>query len=278
MKKFLMNTIILLALFTQACRMDPELTSTSIPEILQDDQPPYIETVTPVPTPAPTPFPASMLLHFENEVVAFDYLKGMSLYSNNDPAFVTYPDIDLGGEMVAGLGDEKFYDFNTYHRSIKITQRPIPQGSNLEEIFRDTYAQAEAKYPQETGILDADGLVKINGWDGLQKTYRVYSGEPAYELRDIWFQKGDELIILSIWTIYTNPDDFAVFQSGADALLESLVFSQPTIEAPTLTSLPPETATIEANSQAACPENIGKIVFSYDPKDLETLCISGYTS
>jgi hypothetical protein len=190
--------------------------------VIKGDAPPLVETPTPVPTPSPTPIPASMLLNFENDVLAFDYLKGMTLYSNNDPGFVVYPAIDFGGEMVVGLGDSRFFDFGTYFRSIRITRLDIPPGSNLEVIFRETYRKAEAKFPQETGILNANGLVDVNGWTGRQKTYRVYSGEPAYELRDIWLQKDDEIFILSIWTEYTNPDDFAVFQAGADVLLKSL--------------------------------------------------------
>ena len=190
--------------------------------VIKVNLPPILETPTPEPTPSPTPFPASMIAHFENDVVAFDYLKEMKLYSNNDPAFVFYPDIDFGGETVVGLGDSRFFDFGTYFRSIRITRLVIPPRSNLEVIFFETYRKAEEKFPQETGILNADGLVDVNGWTGRQKTYRVYSGEPAYELRDIWIQKDDEIFILSIWTEYTNPEDFAAFQVGADLLLKSL--------------------------------------------------------
>jgi hypothetical protein len=190
--------------------------------VIKGDAPPLVETPTLVPTPSPTPIPASMLLHFENDVVAFDYLKGMTLYSNNDPAFVVYPAIDFGGETVVGLGDSRFFDFGTYFRSIRITRIAIPSGSNLEVIFFETYRKAEAKFPQETGILNADGLVDVNGWIGRQKTHRVYSGEPAYELRDIWLQRDNELFIIAIWTEYTNPDDFAAFQAGADTFLKSL--------------------------------------------------------
>jgi hypothetical protein len=190
--------------------------------VIKENLPPLLETPTSEPTLTPTPIPASMLLHFENETVAFDYLKGMTPYSKNDPAFVVYPEIEFGGETVAGLGDSRFLDFGKYSRSIRITRVIIPSGSNLEVIFSETYKKAEKKFPQQTGILNADGLVDVNGWVGKQKTYRVYSGEPAYELRDIWLQKNDEIFILSIWTVYTNPDDFAAFQSGAEVLLKSL--------------------------------------------------------
>lgn len=189
---------------------------------IKDNLPPLQVKPTTEPTSSPTPVPASMLLHFENDVVAFDYLKGMTLFFNNNPAFVCYPSIDLGGEMVAGLGDPRFLNFDTYFRSIRITRRPIPTGSNLEALFLETYQQAEEKFPQKPGILDARGKITIDGLTAIQKSYRVYSGEPAYELRDIWTQKGDEIFILSIWTEYTNPDDFAAFQSSAEVFINSL--------------------------------------------------------
>jgi hypothetical protein len=189
---------------------------------IKDNLPPFEEKPTPEPTPSPSPYPDSMLLHFENDVVAFDYLKGMKLYTTGDPAFVCYPDIQLGGELVVGLGDPKFINFDTYFRSIRITRLPMPPGSNLEAIFLEAYRPVETKYFPQNGILNANGPVTVAGLAALQKTYRVYSGEPTYELRDIWIQKGDVLFVVSIWTEYTNPDDFTVFQSGADMLLKSL--------------------------------------------------------
>jgi hypothetical protein len=82
-------------------------------------------------------------------------------------------------------------------RSIRIFRLPIPPGSNLEAIMLEAYRQAGAKFPQETGVLDASGPVTIDGLPAYQKTYRVYSGEPAYELRDIWVQKDQEQFIVS---------------------------------------------------------------------------------
>ena len=189
---------------------------------IKDNLPPFEEKPTPEPTPSPSPYPDSMLLHFENDVVAFDYLKGMKLYTTGDPAFVCYPDIQLGGELVVGLGDPKFINFDTYFRSIRIFRLPMPPGSNLEATFLEAYRQAEKKLPLQNGVLDANGPVTVAGLAALQKTYRVYSGEPAYELRDIWVQKDDVLFVVSIWTEYTNPDDFAAFQAIADMFINSL--------------------------------------------------------
>ena len=189
---------------------------------IKDNLPPFEEKPTPEPTASPTPFPEAMLLHYEDQVVAFDYLKGLKVYAAGDPAFVCYPDFELGGELVVGLGDPKFTGFDKYYRSIRIFHRPMPPGSNLEGIMLEAYRQAETKFPQQSGVLDASGPVTVDGLPAYQKTYRVYSGEPAYELRDIWVQKDHELFIVSIWTEYTNPDDFAAFEAGADVLLQSL--------------------------------------------------------
>jgi len=110
---------------------------------IKDNLPPIELKPTPEPTPTPTPFPSSMSLHFENDVVAFDYPEGMRIFTGGDPAFVCYPDFQLGGELVVGLGDPKFINFDTYFRSIRIFRLPMPPGSNLEAIFLEALRQAE---------------------------------------------------------------------------------------------------------------------------------------
>jgi len=191
--------------------------------VIKEDLPPLVETPTPEPTPSPTLFPASLILHFENDVVAFDYLEELMVYNAGDATFQVYPDFKLGDDLVVGLGDPRFIGFDNYYRSIRILRQTIPAGSNLETIMFDTYREAEKKFPQENGILNANGVITFNGFTAVQRTYRVYSGEPAYELRDIWTQKDNEIFIIAIWTEYTNPDDFAAFEAGADLLLQSLL-------------------------------------------------------
>jgi hypothetical protein len=191
--------------------------------IIKDNQPPILETPTPEPTASPTPFPTSMLQHYENDRVAFDYLNGMKIYTASDSTFQCYPDFQLGGEMIAGLGDPKLTGFGNYYRSIRIFRQQIPAGSNLEAIMQETYRVAEEHFPQDNGILNANGPITVSGLSGVQRTYRVYSGEPAYDMRDIWIQKDNEIYIIAIWTEYTNPDDFAAFQVSADVLLDSLL-------------------------------------------------------
>jgi hypothetical protein len=193
--------------------------------VIKENLPPIVETPetpTPEPTFTPTPFPASMLRHFENDVLAFNYMKEMKVYEGGDASFQCYPDFELGGEMIVGLGDPRLTGFDHFYRSIRIFRQPMPSGSNLESIMLEAYQEVETKFPREKGVMNATGPVAVAGLSAFQWTYRVYSGEPAYELRDVWIPKDGELFIVSIWTEYTNPEDFSVFQAGADLLLSSL--------------------------------------------------------
>lgn len=170
----------------------------------------------------PTPTPS--LLHFENEFVAFDYLEGMKLYEGGDAGFQCYPDFQLGGELVVGLGDLKIPSSDYYFRSIRIFRQPMPSDSNLETIMEKAYQKVDPHNLRvKGGVMDATGPVTVAGLSAFQWTYRIYIGEPAYELRDIWIPKDGELLIVSIWTKYTNPDGFAAFQADADLLLNSLL-------------------------------------------------------
>jgi hypothetical protein len=165
----------------------------------------------------------SRLLHFEDDRLVFDYPAGMKVFKAGDAAFHVYPDIQLGGELLAGLGDPKFSGYGRYYRSISLYRRQLPPGSDLDALMLETYRLAAEHYPPNNGLLNFSGPLTVTGLPAVQKAYRVYSGEPAYELRDIWIQREDELFILAIWTEYTNPEDFAAFQAGAESLLASLV-------------------------------------------------------
>jgi hypothetical protein len=190
--------------------------------VIKENLPPLVETPTSEPTLTPTPFPVSMLHHFENDVVAFDYLEGLNVYEAGDATFQCYPDFQLGGELVVGLGDPKFTKQDHQYRSIRIFRQPMLPSSNLESVMYEAYLLAEVKFPHEKGGVNATGLVTVAGLSAYQWTYQVHSGEAAYELRDVWIPKNGELFIITIWIEYTNPEDFAVFQAGADLLLYSL--------------------------------------------------------
>ena len=173
-------------------------------------------SITLFPTPAATTEPK--LLHFENEQVAFDYPDGWKIYTAGDPAFVTYP-IQLGGELVAGAADpHTLYGGRVMARFLALFRQPLPPGANVEQVMQEAYIQVILS----KGLVSADGPVTLAGLPAYQKTYRIYSGEPAFELRDIWAERGGEIFRLSIWTNYGNPEFFAAFQSIADMFIKSL--------------------------------------------------------
>ena len=190
---------------------------------IKDNLPPFTEKPTPEPTASPTPYPAALLAHYENNLLSFDYPQGMIVLLSGDTPSACFPDIPFGGERLAGLGEPRFLVNGTYYRSIQITRRPMLPGSALEVVVVDFYEQAQAKLHQEPATLASTGPVTVAGQTGFQWAYRVTAGEPTYELRDVWLERNDQLYIISIWSEYTNPDDFWAFQSGAQALLGSLM-------------------------------------------------------
>lgn len=190
---------------------------------IKDDLPPFTEKPTPEPTASPTPYPAAQLAHYEDNLLSFDYPQGMVVLLSGDAPSAYFPDIPFGGERLVGLGEPRFLVNGTYYRSIQITRRAMPPGSNLEAVLLDVYEQAQARIPQEPATLASTGPVTVAGQTGFQWAYRVTAGETTYEQRDVWLELNGQLYIISIWSEYTNPDDFWAFQSGAQALLDSLI-------------------------------------------------------
>jgi hypothetical protein len=192
--------------------------------VIKDTLPPLEVKLTPLPFTTQTPFPAGMLRHYEDEVFAFDYAKGLDIYAGGDPGFASAPGIQLGEKLLVALGDDRFFKFEAFYRSIRIFSQPMLPGSNLEAIMLAAYDQMELNYPHSPGVLDASGPLTVDGLPAYQWTYRVFSGEPAYDMRDVWIVKESEVFVISIWSKYTDHDDFMAFQAGADALLNSLHF------------------------------------------------------
>ena len=79
-----MGMIILLSM---ACSIPPLHSPTSSPQ-----------------TPStPEPTKPGKTLHFENQWVAFNYPEDFRIYKAGDRTFNPYPDISLGGDLVAGF-------------------------------------------------------------------------------------------------------------------------------------------------------------------------------
>ena len=175
------------------------------------------------PTMPSTSSSGSGLQHFENQWVAFDYPKNLKAYTADDKSFRWYPELDLGGELLAGLGDPEVYAYEMYFRSIRIMRRAKPAGYDLQKMMSETYDGVAQRNPIYDGALRASGPVTVSRMPAYQKTYRVFSGEPAYDLRDIWVEHYGVVDIIAIATAWHNPDNFAQFELMADGILKSLV-------------------------------------------------------
>ena len=190
---------------------------------IKEDLPPFSEKLTPAPPASPTSYPTALLAHYEDNLLSFEYPQGMIVLLSGDVPSTCFPDIPFEGDRLVGLGEARFQVNDIYYRSIQITRRVMPAGSNLEAVMLDVYEQAKAKFPQEPSTLASTGPVTVAGQTGFQWTYRMTAGEPTYELRDVWLERDGRLYIISIWSEYTNPTDFWAFQSAAQALLDSLI-------------------------------------------------------
>jgi hypothetical protein len=175
------------------------------------------------PTAAPTLYFSLHQLHFENEVVAFEYPEGLQVHQAGDANWRVHPDVDLGGELLVGLGDPRQSHSERYYRSISIARRLAPvQHTDLARLMTEVYAQLVIE-PADApigGVPGADGPITVNGHSAIQKVYRI----PAlYERRDIWIPVDQGLFIVTVayeWTTYQDVIDFNVV---ADGILRSLI-------------------------------------------------------
>ena len=131
--------------------------------------PPLVMVPTMTPTPAPTPYPPSLLLHYEDEAVAFDYPLELKVHSAGDAAYAVYPDDYLAGDLMVGLGDPQYLTFDKYHRSISISEMEVPQGSSIELLWMEAYKNIEEKYRPQESPFKRPTLVNVNGYDAMQK-------------------------------------------------------------------------------------------------------------
>jgi hypothetical protein len=124
------------------------------------------------PTAAPTLYFSLHQLHFENEVVAFEYPEGLQVHQAGDANWRVHPDVDLGGELLVGLGDPRQSHSERYYRSISIARRLAPvQHTDLARLMTEVYAQLVIE-PADApigGVPGADGPITVNGHSAIQK-------------------------------------------------------------------------------------------------------------
>jgi hypothetical protein len=163
------------------------------------------------------------LLHFEDQWLALDYPRTWNLHLPGDASFKWHPPIDLGGDLIVALGDPQYRSGDTYFRFIRITRRLKCACDSLQPFIDDSYQSLDLRYPLALSPFKPPETITVSGIDSPQRAYRIYWGEPAYDLRDIWVRQGENLFLISISTGWTDLDDLSAFESLADTILRSLV-------------------------------------------------------
>jgi TolB protein len=160
-----------------------------------------------------------------------------------------------------GLNLEILVEAKSRHKlpKVSITRRDIPAGSSLKEVFEHTYAEISEQINQvaetETGSVD--------GSPALVKRYNRPWGEPWYSFQDAWLEKNGQIYVVSCQLPLNHSQEDQV---GCDTILDSLHF---TVEVVPASPEPPAGAeVVESLPPGGCPDNQGKLVFSYDPMDL----------
>jgi hypothetical protein len=208
-----------LVAFALAC---PVLVARLVPAA---EPPAAVSTAltTTAPTPTPPGKGTSALQHYENKWLAFDYPANFKVHEPDDESAAWNPPVDFGGETLAFLGDPAFFEDGTCYRHIRISRLSACTCVDLAEVMDDQYGALDPRWILEESPMQPPALFNIGGMRTAQKIYRVYWGEPAYDMRDVWVRRGTDVYIVSIYTRWTEPDDLALFQSTADRILASLV-------------------------------------------------------
>jgi hypothetical protein len=108
----------------------------------------------------------------------------------------------------------------TFSRSARIGKKDLPPGSNLKQIYDQTY---RTSMMQEYFVshLRSERNITVNGLAALEKIYQRPHGEPWYSMRDVWVAQGTQIYVLSCWT---TPNDLDSAQPEFDLIVNSFRF------------------------------------------------------
>lgn len=95
-----------------------------------------------------------------------------------------------------------------------VASAPIPDGSNLEMLFRQTYDQLEGELSDVV-----ESTQEVDGKKGLMIQYRRPWGEPWWEFRDIWLDVDGVAYLLSF-----HASKLDNYQGAMDQILAGFNF------------------------------------------------------
>lgn len=128
------------------------------------------------------------------------------------------PGLNLGGEFLTALVDLKMGGSYSFQRAVLFYRYPKPPGRSLEAFRSEVYASAEHFYPEN----QREAPVRIDGREAVEVCYRVFWGEPAYELCDTWLPEGNWFYRISARTRWSSPEKHVLAIAEMDALIKSI--------------------------------------------------------
>jgi hypothetical protein len=138
----------------------------------------------------------------EQEAFAFDYDTGWQPFFDGElPGMVDVRlDVETLGAVVETGQSVETPLRPFYSNAVVIMRKAIPEGSSLEEVYRETYAAQTLAYPDAA----KDGIGQLSGLPALERTYPFFSGEPRYDIRELWVERDGWAYILSQRAQYTS--------------------------------------------------------------------------
>jgi hypothetical protein len=138
----------------------------------------------------------------EQEAFAFEYDAGWQPHFEGELPNVV--DVRLDVETLGlVLDSSRFVETPLkpfYYYAVVIMRKAIPAGSSLQEVYQETYAKQVLAYPEAA----KDGVSQLGGLPALERVYPYYSGEPRYDIRELWVERDGWAYILSQRARYTD--------------------------------------------------------------------------
>jgi hypothetical protein len=157
--------------------------------------------------------------YFENNDFSFKYPEGWKTYTEFWPAnfgfnFKTSKDKELNLEEVTGVLDpQSSTKFEKYTTSVIIKKRNLPQGSSLQNIYKNSYSNIS----NSTTFLN-ESTITIDGVTAYSKIYKKGLGESLFQIKDIWLEKNGNIYVISCRALFGN---FEKSQDNFDVIINS---------------------------------------------------------
>jgi hypothetical protein len=99
-----------------------------------------------------------------------------------------------------------------YTTSVSVERKEMPAGSSLQDVFEQAYQNIDQ------AVAISEGTAVVDGVTAYEKVYKLPHGEPWFQIRDLWLEKGSTIYIISCWAL---PDHFDEAQVDFDTIVNS---------------------------------------------------------